>query len=772
MFGPAGVLLLSCAAAWGQTETVVWDNSTGNWSQSNKWHLGTTSGPAHNPTTNDFAIMYRGDLTVDAAGEEARELTLGWGTGNAAVFRMAGGSLDTVGSIYMGRLASGTAYHTAGDLTVGASLVVGETSGGGYGYGEYQLGGGLLTTGYTLVSAGAPGVFHHAAGRHEVLNDLTIAGTSGSEGTYHLGGTGALQALNVSLGHSSATAVMNQSGGTNTITERLLFNNNGDAARYHLTGGQLDIGLGVNQGLKYGKLVLDGGILTSGGSVDPGVLVVGDKAGTAGGYTWTGMAAHPGNLQVGYAGTGTFTQASGSINASNFDVAYEAGSKGTAAIQGAARLHTLYQNVGRAGLGAVVQTGGTNTMTYDMNLGTVAGGDGAYTLGGGRLAGRTLQVGVRGTGVFQATGGELSYKGIQVGGFEGSSGRMDLSGTATVHADTLTVGYDAAADALLDQAAGAVVVTTRTRVVSGQYHLAGGSLVMQRGTARTVEIGTYGSGAAWMLGNADGTATVGEQGSGNGVGLTVSSAGSGTLRGWGTVSLGGTLDNSGRVVADGYGTSRDLDLTAFGAVASSAENGSSNGWYAVSKGRLRLPTVHVAPGFNQSYNWGEAPDDTSPDMVNSVRMTYAQVLVGGTVDISLLAPDHDLVPDDSVTGGDVTLIAGFDFLTSDALTFTTVDLSIRYDDAAVAAAGLGTDLTAADLSIYKTVQLPVVGKTWVDVTSLGVTVDVDTEAKTITLNDVPGYSSFAVGVVPEPGLLLPLGLLSWFVVRRVRRRCR
>lgn len=157
------------------------------------------------------------------------------------------------------------------------------------------------------------------------------------------------------------------------------------------------------------------------------------------------------------------------------------------------------------------------------------------------------------------------------------------------------------------------------------------------------------------------------------------------MRGWGTVGLTGTLTNNGRVIADGYGQGRTLDLSSFTAVRNDyASAATPRGWYAINKGRLELPGIAVQTGTN-GYTWGGAVGDDSPTLVNGVRLTFHDVQREGLVEIALLASDRDDVP---------TLPAGHQFIGVWSYDGGGVeaaggtDLLMRYDDALAAQLGL------------------------------------------------------------------------------------
>ena len=125
----------------------------------------------------------------------------------------------------------------------------------------------------------------------------------------------------------------------------------------------------------------------------------------------------------------------------------------------------------------------------------------------------------------------------------------------------------------------------------GTVNMAGGLLSLPRGRAGAAFTVTQGT---FNLGDINGTGTISEAGAGSGVSMTVDyqNGGAGTFHGWGMVGLSGNLTNNGRVVADGYGIDRTLDLSGFISVLNTIPNpaaGGTNGWFAQGHGELLLP---------------------------------------------------------------------------------------------------------------------------------------------------------------------------------------
>ena len=175
----------------------------------------------------------------------------------------------------------------------------------------------------------------------------------------------------------------------------------------------------------------------------------------------------------------------------------------------------------------------------------------------------------------------------------------------------------------------------------------------------------------------------------------------GIFNGWGIVAFGGTLSNSGIIDANGYGIDRDLDFSSMSSVIEPNDNpvGGANGWYAENNGRLVLPSIPVAAGVN-TYNWGEAAEDTDIDMINSARITFNSS-TAGTLTGNLLCDGRSDLPVNPYR-----VIGVWNF--QNTASVSSVSIVIRYNDILLAQ----LDTTETDLKIYQYQT-----DNWVDVTS-------------------------------------------------------
>jgi len=500
-----------------------------------------------------------------------------------------------------------------------------------------------------------------------------------------------------------------------------------------------------------------------------GTLALAKGAGTAG-----TLNLHPGGslsvasvLVVGTGGTGTLNQSGGWLQAG-----------ATAVGLGG------WLGPGLSGTGSFLQTGGTHIVFPDSDFGSGAlfvgagtGGTGAYSLGGADAllqTPSTLVGFLGGDGTFTHTAGSH----LITSDSEGPNGSVGPG------VPGLFIGFGLAEDPTQEEEGSWIGLQS-----TGSYSLTGGTLTILRTASpipsepplgAVVWLGTAGTGTL-LLGDANGTGTLSEadpfQPAGGEVGVSLllrpmpfDGGDTATVRGWGVTGLTGVLLNNGRVIADGYGVDRDLDLRSFSLVASFAGldpsvpllqgDGTQAGWYAQNHGRLLLPTYVDGP----LVLWGTAPLGDGADEagvpVNCLALMFQGLQEAPPLSIALLAPDRaDLPP--GTTG---TILGIWDIaLESPLLNGVSAELTFRYDDFLAAAIGLAE----ADILIYH-----FDGLSWVPLETF-----VDTEAHTAMTSGVTSFSPFAVGLnitnqpaaIPEPGTLALLGLGALGLLRRRRR---
>jgi len=427
-------------------------------------------------------------------------------------------------------------------------------------------------------------------------------------------------------------------------------------------------------------------------------------------------------IEVGVSGLGRLVLSNGTLRATNYiTIATQVGKPGGTIEVAGGLMETSYLYVGNNALGTMTQSGGTNRITKKAFINYNAAGLGTYELSGGLFNPAIMDIGVNGTGTLFQTGGVLENVGqTTLGANSNSVGRYILeNGTLT----SLSLYVGNYGHGVFTQTGGTNTIgmfLVIPRYYTGVYNMWGGVMF----------VGTNGSSTSYMCPGFAGVEGTFNFGTTNTSGVIRQAPGStnsaiyigyleggkGTFRGWGLSELNGSIRNNGSVVADGYGTDRDLDFSRMaGLQANNLANAGGNGWYAQDHGRLLLPPVTAG---NPVY-WGEL---SNQDLVNSVKMALTG---SGTVTGALLAVDHALVNSGLHKPVGVWEFAGGSGVTGGQLTFL-------YDAARVAA----MNVDESRLLVWRHN-----GASWVNVTAAG---GLDTGANTIRTATGNPFGQFAV----------------------------
>jgi hypothetical protein len=174
-----------------------------------------------------------------------------------------------------------------------------------------------LTSNYQYIGYNGRGIFNHSGGTNTIAAGagwLVVGYFSGSNGTYNLSGTGALEAHASEYIGDIGTGVFNQTGGSNTIQGAdhdlyLGFAASGGGT-YTLSAGTL----AVNSGDEFIGYNGTGIFNHSGGSNTAGAVIIGANANSPGTYNLSGSGVVSAALVVGNNGRGRFTQSGGTVN--------------------------------------------------------------------------------------------------------------------------------------------------------------------------------------------------------------------------------------------------------------------------------------------------------------------------------------------------------------------------------------------------------------------------------------------------------------------------
>ena len=311
-----------------------------------------------------------------------------------------------------------------------------------------------------------------------------------------------------------------------------------------------------------------------------------------------------------------------------------------------------------SGTGRVeVVNGGTLSMAGDIyaaytswGKGTVlVDGEGSRLVGGGRIyAGNQYEYNPNteyGTGdVIVRNGGKMDLLAIYLGHGNAARGNLTVENGGSVKVGNLCMGYYNGTKS--GAATGTVVVAGANSTIT---NVAGTLIGVNKATnfgLLKMEGGQYffkTNSWAFQLG-------------------VNASSSAGEIRGWGRIShdwLGEGVSppkyiymtHHGKVVADGEGQERDLDMGNMWSVSPNVSDLNLvgvNGWYARNKGRLRFPHIQeIGRGANVTRCVGDAsPRTDDPRLVNSFRFT----LTGGEdgkdkcLWAELYAPDRSDIP--------------------------------------------------------------------------------------------------------------------------------
>ncbi|MHB1037937.1 MAG: PEP-CTERM sorting domain-containing protein [Pirellulales bacterium] len=442
-----------------------------------------------------------GTLTVNdnSSGVNNGQLTaaveyIGTGSNTAVQFTHVNGSNTVLENLYLAYDAPSKAVYElarTGALTAPVEWI-------GYnGIGQFRQSGGSNTVEYLHVGGGSR--YTYTGGTLQVTDNggIELKGTldfSGAAMTVNVGDN-TLVDLSGSV-ENSALASLNV--GANSLT---IFANGFDpgtslasfttGGMTHTAGTELVVASGEGFtvcgaiadhvrsegtiGVPAGRgLALNDGLTLNGGSVALGEYSSRDKRGVLTvNDTVSGISAGQLTAVYQYVGvnrTGRFTQTAGS-NTLQYDLTLgsSASVQGTYDLSGTSQLSAHSEYIGKNSTGRFIQSGGSNTVASFLCLGKGGGGNGTYELSGGTLTAGTEHLGeTNAVGHFVQTGGTHTVNGsLSVGEGEALESTYELSGDSSqLFADMVFVGYD--------RSIGRFVQTGGTHTVDDLY-IAGGS---------------------------------------------------------------------------------------------------------------------------------------------------------------------------------------------------------------------------------------------------------------------------------------------------------
>jgi hypothetical protein len=346
----------------------------------------------------------------------------------------------------VGSFGIGALNHSGGTFSAG-SLVLGNFDNGtnAASSGNYSMSNAaVLHVGdFETIGNRGIGVFTQTGGTHTIGGDLVLGRNAGSIGVYSLSADTGPSTLTVA-GDETVGGVasggwirggtFSQSGGVHTIGagtsggQLSIADSPGSTGSYSLSGGTLTASASILVG-NFGQGVYDqsGGAASVTGQF--GDFDVGNGPGASGSATLSdGTLSVAHQLNVGYQGTGTFSQSGGSNTARTLAIAVVPGATGTYTLSGGV-LTSTNTIVGNGGVGTFIQTGGIHTPA-EFFVGGSGTGRGTYSMTNGALlvTDKAFIAMLGGPGTFNQSGGTTTIANLlQVGGGT-SAGVINLSG--------------------------------------------------------------------------------------------------------------------------------------------------------------------------------------------------------------------------------------------------------------------------------------------------------------------------------------------------------
>lgn len=352
----------------------------------------------------------------------------------------------------------------------------------------------------------------------------------------------------------------------------------------------------------------------------------------------TADSAYSSEIWLGYSGSGTFIQTGGSNSITyNLNLGYKAGSAGSYDMQ-AGTLTIAREYIGIDGSGLFTQSGGTHTVSNQLYISNRTGA-GTYNLSGGTLASDTEVIGyITGMGTFKQTGGiHTVSSSLTIANSSANQSSYTLSGTGSLSAASENIG----ASGTFTQTGGTNAVTGALTLAqsgssNGTYDLKGGTLT----------VGTIGYSSRSGTVNIDGGALnvtgstinvnyfrVGNAAYTNGSftlasGKTlaannevIGNAGTGTF-----TQNGGTHSSSTLTLGANGGSTGTFNLNGGTLSVSSIANGAGTGVFNLNGGTLTLAGVSMNV---DTFNLGHAAGSNGSFVLAASRtLTAANVTVG------------------------------------------------------------------------------------------------------------------------------------------------
>jgi hypothetical protein len=455
-----------------------------------------------------------------------------------------GQSLNIEGNETVG--GPGSFTMTVGDggtntINAGASLFV-DGNGGGTGYYVLKGTGAVRATGNEYVGENGAGIFNQSGGTNTLyVGSLVVGDGAGSNGIYLLS-SGTLygygeDANQVSeyIGYSG-TGTFTQTGGANVNAQALdigyLYNSSG----LYAFGDPVTLTAAVENVGVNGA----GEMNQSGGLNVPGSIVVGSNSNSMGTYILSGGTLNPTAADangvaeyVGLMGSGTLNQSSGANLVSS---------------------GSLVIGFGNRSSGNYLQSGGIVKISTELDIGSLSGATGLYSIGGGTLQAANICVG--GTSIGAGGRGNLVVN--------GASASVNVAGTISVYntaGSGVSLGLGTINAPAMNLSGGAFNQTggsaTFTKIIgTGAVTITGGRTTLVPGAGRS-QVNALNVGATGILDITNNSLEINFSAPGNDpvASITTSLSGGfngGNWSGFGIVSSTAAAGSPGETLSVGY----------------------------------------------------------------------------------------------------------------------------------------------------------------------------------------------------------------------------
>jgi len=432
--------------------------------------------------------------TMDAPGSTNNGLEIGDRVGSNVTFTMTGGSIESAGWVYVGRVGTGVLNQSAGSVTAAKGLSIGHlnyytesttqdteaktktvtrvATKDQWGVGTYNLSGTgtlNLTSGTLYVGRYGMGTFTQKGGTLTLPGNMVLGEQVIASQKLITTGVGTTSAKTTTYNYNfldRATGTYELSeGGKLDVSKGTLYVGNGGKGVLKQSGGSEITAKTILVAQQSIQIFKEGSTTeTQSWQHAKGEYTISDAAtkltvtdymnvGGAGDGTFTvndGTVTVTNALKVGSGGwsQSSMTQKGGTITAGSFAVASANNSSVTFTMSGGkleskGSIVVADQNASK---GTLNLSNGTITAAGDFNFGNQSGSTGTLTMTGGTIKASNLKIGNAGTGTATVTNGTINLSGrLTVGESSSSVSSLTINKGTTITAGTIAIGNSGSA---------------------------------------------------------------------------------------------------------------------------------------------------------------------------------------------------------------------------------------------------------------------------------------------------------------------------------------